>query len=201
MPTLTTISPTNRQPNLNFEGWQGRNNAPEINTSGFSDVRAGAKASSGFTQAWTDYKDNPNIQGVLESHNLKNKDWDFTLDKAGNIKVIEGNDKLSKQAVRDLEKALNGSAFGYHFKDMAVGLIGKNQLSVNTYDNLNSMTKYDIHTGNISDILRGRELMEQPRADKESLDGVFSRQIDRAAAELGLNEKIDLTYRSIEVEI
>lgn len=201
MPILTTISPTGRQPNLNFESWQGRNNAPEIKTNGFSDVRASAKASSGFTQAWTDYKDNPKIQGAIESHNLRHKDWDFSLDSGGNIKVIEGNDKLSKQGVRDLEEALNSSAFGYHFKDMAVGLIGKSQLSVNTYDNLNSMTKYDIHTENISDILRGRELMEQPRADQENLEGVFSKQIDRAAEKLGLNEKVDLTYRSIEVEI
>jgi len=201
MPILTTISPAHRQPNLNFESWQGRSNAPEINKSGFNEVRAGAKAWSGFSQAWTDYRDNPKIQDVIENHNLKHKDWDFTLDKSGNIKVIEGNDKLSKQAVKDLEEVLNGSAFGYHFKDMAVGLIGTSQLSVNTYDNSSSMTKYDVNTGNISDIIRGRELMEQPRADWENMEGVFSRQIDRAVESLGLNEKVDLIYRSIEVEI
>lgn len=201
MPTLTTISPTGRQPNLNFESWQGRNNAPEISKEGFSEGRAGAKAWSGFAQAWAGYKDSTKIQEAIQNHNLNDKDWDFTLDKGGNIKVIEGDDQLSYRAVKDLEEALNGSEFGYHFKDMAVGLVGKSQLSVNTYDNLNSMTKYDIHTENISDILRGRELMEQPRADWENMEAVFSRQIDRAAEKLGLNEKVDLTYRSIEVEI
>lgn len=201
MPILTSISPVQREPKINFEHWQQNNNAPEINKSGFDEVRAGAKAGSGFSQAWTDYKDNPRIQDTIEKHDLKNKDWDFTLDKVGNIKVIEGNDRLSTQVVEDLEKALNGSAFGYHFKDMAVGLIGKSQLSVNTYDNLNSMTKYDINTENISGILRGRELMEQPRADWENMKGAFSRQIDRAAESLGIKEKVDLIYRSIEVEI
>src|SRR5690606_10904232 len=125
MPTLTTISPTQRQPNLNFESWQERSNAPAISKSGFSETRASAKAASGFTQAWVAYKDDPDLQNVIKNHQLKHKDWDFTLDKTGNIKVIEKNDKLSKQAVQDLEDILNGSAFGYHFKDMAVGLIGK----------------------------------------------------------------------------
>ena len=201
MPILTTISPVQRQTNLNFESWQGRINAPEIDKSGFGEVRASAKAWSGFSLAWLDYKDNSKIQDTIASHDLKKKDWDFTLDKSGNIKVIEGRDRLSKQAISDLEEVLNGSAFGYHFKDMAVGLIGKNQFSVNTYGNLHSMTKYDINTENISSVLRGRELMEQTRADPENMVGVFSRQIDRAAESFGLNEKVDLIYRRIEVEV
>jgi len=201
MPTLTSISPVKREPKISFENWQQNHNTPRINTSGLNEVRASAKAWSGFSQAWTDYKSSSIIQGAIDKHNLKNKDWDFTLDRSGNIKVIEGNDRLSNQAVKDLEKALNDSAFGYHFKDMAVGLIGKSQLSVNTYNNPNSITKYDINAENISGILRGRELMEQPRADWNNIKGTFSKQIDRSAESLGLKEKVDLIYRSINIDV
>lgn len=199
--TLTSIKAMNREPKINFDNWQQNNNAPLFNKDGFNDVGAGAKAISGFSQAWVDYKDNPKIQGAIEKYDLKFKDWDFTIDKNGSIKVLEGKDKLSSQAVKDLENALNGSEFGYHFKDMAMGLIGKSQLSVNSHNNSNSMTKYDINTDNISGILRGRELMEQRRADWSDLEGTFSKQVDRAAEKLGLEEKVDLTYRRIQIEV
>lgn len=182
-----------------LSGWANRTHSSEIDTGDVRATKASAAAWGSFARAKEDFKENPFIQRAIDKYDLDNKDWDFTVDKSGEIQVLEGEDKLSKDAVKTLEYALNNSKFGYEFKRMAENLIhashAKHEDSKYSFDN------YNLTTDNFSEVIKGRELMSTKRSDFNDMAVTVSRQLDYAAENMGLEEKERyLVTRRIDIE-
>lgn len=199
--TTLTLTSYKRAPTAkaDLSGWANRTNSSEIDTSEVRSTKASAAAWGSFARAKEDFHENPLIQRTIDKHDLSNKDWDFTVDKSGDIQILEGEDKLSKDAVQSLEYALNNSKFGYEFKRMAENLIHASHAKHE--DNKFSFDDYNLTTENFSEVIKGRELMNTKRSDFNDLAFTVSKQLDYAAENLGLEEKERyLITRRINIE-
>ncbi len=199
--TTLTLTSYRRAPTVkaDLSGWANRSNSSEIDTSEVRSTKASAAAWGSFARAKEDFNENPLIQRAMDKHDLSDKDWDFTVAKSGDIQVLEGNDKLSKDAVQSLEYALNHSEFGYEFKRMAENLIHASHAK--REDSKYSFDDYNLTTENFSEVIKGRELMDTKRSDFNDLAFTISKQLDYAAEHSGLEEKVRyLVTRRINIE-
>lgn len=130
---------------------------------------------------------------------VDNKDWDFTLNKDGDIEVIEGNDKLTNDEKSSLESVLNNSRFGYEFKRMAESLIEHNSVTNSSYEGTN-LGKYKITMDNIGQVLKGKEYLESSTANSDSL-ATFNNQIGKLAADSGIEEKKDFIVHQVKIKV
>lgn len=186
--TTLTLTSYKRAPTVkaDLDGWANRTNSSEIQE-GISSGQARSKVWGSFARAKADFHENPLIQRALDKHDLSNKDWDFTVGKSGDIQVLEGEDKLSKDAVQSLEYALNNSKFGYEFKTMAENLI---HVSHAKHEDINySYDNYNLTTENFSEVIKGRELMNTRRSDHNDWASNISKQLNDAAEHSGLEAK------------
>ena len=187
--TTLTLTSYKRAPTVKADltGWVNRTNSSEIDSSEVRSTKASAAAWGSFARAKEDFHENPLIQRTIDKHDLSNKDWDFTVDKSGDIQILEGEDKLSKDAVQSLEYALNNSKFGYEFKRMAENLIHASHAK---HEDINySYDNYNLTTENFSEVIKGRELMNTRRSDHNDWAFNISKQLDYAAEHSGLEEK------------
>lgn len=186
--TPLTLTSYKRAPTVKADlgSWANRTNSSEIQE-GISGGQARSIVWGSFARAKEDFHENPLIQRTLDKHDLSNKDWDFTVGKSGDIQVLEGDDKLSKDAIDSLEYALNHSRFGYEFKKMAENLI---HVSHAKHEDINySYDNYNLTTENFSEVIKGRELMNTRRSDHNDWAFNISKQLDYAAEHSGLEEK------------
>lgn len=186
--TNMTLTSYRRAPTVkpNFDGWANRTNSSEIGPS-VSGGHARSAAWGSFARAKEDFHESPLIQRAMDKHNLSNKDWDFSVNKSGDIQILEGDDKLNKDAIQSLEYALNSSKFGYEFKRMAENLIHASHAK---HENNNySFDNYNLTTENFAEVIKGRELMNTKRSDYNDLAFTVSKQLDYAAENLGLEEQ------------
>lgn len=92
---------------------------------------------------------------------LSKKDWDFTVDEKGELLIVEGEDKLSKKEIKTLIDTMTEQGLDKYMKKLAENIVerGVGGRRYYEYQKDSDIGQYDVTMENMSEILRGRELM------------------------------------------
>ncbi|QIZ85246.1 hypothetical protein HF888_13890 [Bermanella marisrubri] len=101
---------------------------------------------------------------------LLNKDWDFSIDEAGEIVIIEGDDSLSESEINKLTKVLADNGIDTAMEKLAENVInhGIGARGPEGFSEDGSLASYDVNKGNFKDVIFGRELMLGMKIDHET---------------------------------
>ena len=96
-----------------------------------------------------------------ENPELLEKDWDFSVDEAGELVIIEGKDALSASEINQLTDTLEKfgmkdamNALADDVINWGVGMRGPEEIA-----DQGGLERYDVNKENFKDIIFGRELM------------------------------------------
>ena len=92
---------------------------------------------------------------------LFKKDWDFTVNEKGELLIVEGEDKLSKKEIKTLIDTMTEQGLDKYMKKLAENIVerGVGGRRYYEYQKDSDIGQYDVTMANMSEILRGRELM------------------------------------------
>ncbi|MCP5325450.1 MAG: hypothetical protein H7A09_03865 [Oceanospirillaceae bacterium] len=107
------------------------------------------------------------VQSDLLGRNpsLLEKDWDFTVDSKGELLIVEGKDQLTKREIESIIDVLEEHGVDDYMKDLAENIVERGIASRGPEMRMSEqgIGSYDITMDNMSDVLRGRELMNDTK--------------------------------------
>lgn len=101
-------------------------------------------------------------QLLQEAPDLMNKDWDFSVDEAGELVILEGKDALTKSEINQLTDVLEQHGIKDMMNQLADNVIGHGMAARGPEEFAHSDDKFasfDVNRENFKDIVFGRELM------------------------------------------
>ena len=96
----------------------------------------------------------------LEAPKLAEKDWDFSIDEAGEFVILEGNDKLSDDEMAYLKDKFEKSGLDDAYADFA-------DTAINTMNDSFHMRKAGLSKENFSEKISGREFLNTEKLKHE----------------------------------
>jgi len=148
-PKEVDVAPAKRQ--SSFEDW-------EPFYAVMRDTQIGVVTSSNqMRQLYTGFQ-NAMLQ---ENPELLEKDWDFSVDEAGELVIIKGKDALSDSEIDQLTDTLEKFGIKDAMNSLADNVIGNLTASRGPegFAEGDSLGRFDVNKENFKDIVRGRELM------------------------------------------
>lgn len=105
-----------------------------------------------------------------EAPGLLAKDWDFSVDEAGEIVIIEGQNKLTESEINKLKGVLEDNGIDDAMNMLADNVIGNLAASRGPegFAEEDSLGRFDVNKENFKDIIRGRELMLGMQISKDT---------------------------------
>lgn len=96
---------------------------------------------------------------------LLKKDWDFTVDSKGELMIVEGKDSLSKKEVETITDILKEHGVDEYMKFLAENIVERGVASrgPEKWMSERGIGSFDITMDNMSNVLRGRELMHETK--------------------------------------
>lgn len=108
---------------------------------------------------------NVQVDLMEKAPELLTKDWDFTVDSKGELLIVEGKDSLSKKEVETITDILEEHGVDKYMKFLAENIVERGVASrgPELYMHERGIGSFDITMDNMSDVLRGRELMHETK--------------------------------------
>jgi len=102
---------------------------------------------------------------IEKNPSLLSKDWDFTVNETGQLKIIEGEDSLSASEKIQLTNILEDHDMDKYMSKITDSVVERGIASrgPEKYMHEHGVGSFDITEENSSDILRGRELMNDTK--------------------------------------
>lgn len=108
---------------------------------------------------------NVQVDLMKKAPELLTKDWDFTVDSKGELLIVEGKDSLSKKEFETITDILEEHGVDKYMKFLAENIVERGVASrgPELYMHERGIGSFDITMDNMSDVLRGRELMHETK--------------------------------------